>query len=113
MNLQMCAFHQAAFVLSCCGMAVLRMYIFLSGQFPFEIWFSVICLVLIHTAHEVKASLHWSRQLVFLYCLVHLLQIPLRTAKDGWNRKISGLIDGWSYLNVCTGVLLLGSMDRI
>lgn len=86
---------------------------FLLGQFPFEILFSGISLVLNHTAYEVKIPLHLSRKLSFLDCLVHLHQIIFRIAMDGWNLKISGLINGWSYLNVCTGVLIFGSMNMI
>lgn len=104
----MCTFHLAAFVVD------LRMFTFLLGQFSFDIWFSETYLYgLIQTDYEVKVPYHWRRHRVFLDCLIHLLQIPIRTAMDGWKLKFSGLIDGWSYLNVCTGFLLLGSMDRI
>lgn len=83
--------------------------------FPFRpvfFWWRT-CMVLIQTDYEVKVPYHWRRHRVFLDCLIHFLQIPIRTAMYGWKLKFSGLIDGWSYLNVCTGFLLLGSMDRI
>lgn len=57
------------------------------------------CMVLIHTAQKVKVPYHWSRQQAFLDCLVHFLQIHVRTTMDSWKQKISSLMGLFKCLN--------------